>query len=143
MTKNINMTVVDADGEIITAAFELVSSDNPELVRLVKAAAEIRADVQFIAPYGQTVEAELNRENPLGIAAALFAARPGRTKLLEAPAEVWDWLKNDSDENGEPDSYPVEMSEEEALQTMEQSNSLEEAMRLLSLVEDDTKEIEK
>lgn len=137
--KNVKMTVVDADGEIITAANELVSSDNPELVKRVKFAALIHSDVQFVAPYGRAVEADLDRENPIGIAAALFAALPGRTRLLEAPAEVWDWIQEDV-ENGEPDSYSEDMSEEEVAAMMEDSSVLEESVRLLSLVQDDNKE---
>lgn len=139
--KIVKMTVVDADGEIITAANNLVSSDNSELVRLVKLAAKIRTEVQFVAPFGRTVQAELNPENPVGIAAALFAARPGRTRLLEAPSEVWDWLEEDYDNNSEPGSYSADMSAENREKLLE--SSLADTMRLLGYDVDEYKETEK
>lgn len=106
------MIVVDSDGEIITAANGHVSSDNPELVKLVKANALIGRRVRLVEPYGEEVQAELNPENPVGITAALFSARPGRTRLLEAPAEVMDWMIDDA-ETGEGQSIPDSYSPEE------------------------------
>lgn len=135
MTKKIvQMIVVDADGEIITAANGLVSSDNPELVKAVKHRARIGTYVRFVEPYGREVQANLDDpENLIGIAAALFTARPGRTRLLEAPAEVKEWILQDV-EDGEPASAPAAFSEEEelaiegrlrnALETDESLNSL-------------------
>lgn len=91
--KAVQMIVVDADGEIITAANGHVSSDNPELVKKVKNA---WLSVRLIYPFGTRVTPSLrDPENLIGITAALFSARPGRTRLLEAPAEVWEWMKND------------------------------------------------
>lgn len=104
MKKIVEMIVVDADGEIITAANGLVSSDNPELVRLVKHAAKSEFPIQLIAPFGRTVAPNLNPTDLVGVTAALFAARPGRTKLLEAPAEVWNWLDEEAG-NSEGDSF--------------------------------------
>jgi hypothetical protein len=94
--KIVHMIVVDADGEIITAANGRVSSDNPELVRIVKEQAAIGMEIQFIQPFGDYFRASLDPENPIGITAALFSAKPGRTRLLEAPQGVWDWLKAES-----------------------------------------------
>lgn len=112
MKKIVEMIVVDADGEIITAAHGLVSSDNPELVRLVKRAAKFGFPVQLVAPFGRTVKPSLEPTDPVGITAALFAARPGRTKLLEAPAAVWGWLEEE-EENSEGRSFGTAMSVEE------------------------------
>lgn len=107
------LIVVDADGEIVTAANGLVSSDNRELVRLIKKEAKIGTSVQLVPPFGREVTASLDPEDLVGITAALFSARPGRTRLLEAPAEVWDWLEEDHD-NAEGDSFPDMTSAEEA-----------------------------
>lgn len=135
MTKRIvQMIIVDADGEIITAANGLVSSDNPELVKAVKHRARIGTYVRLVEPYGREVQANLaDPEDVIAITAALFAARPGRTKLLEAPAEVKEWISQDL-EDGEPASAPDAFSIEEemaieerlrnALATDESVNSL-------------------
>jgi hypothetical protein len=87
------LIVVDADGDIVTAANGQVSSDNRSLVRIIKKEALFRTKVQLVAPFGQKVRATLNPDDLMGITAALFSARPGRTRLLEAPAEVWEWFK--------------------------------------------------
>ena len=106
MVKKITkLIVVDADGEIITCANGLVSSDNRELVRIVKREALIGTPVQLVSPFGSYVTATLDPTDLVGLTAALFSARPGRTRLLEAPAEVWDFIEEELDENEEPDSY--------------------------------------
>lgn len=112
------LIVVDADGEIITAANGLVSSDNRELVKAVKTEAELGTEIQMIAPFGERVRANL--EDPadlLGITAALFSARPGRTRLLEAPGEVWEWFNDADKHDGEGDSIGDAYTVEE-LETM-------------------------
>lgn len=143
-TKIIKLIVVDADGEIITAANGLVSSDNRELVRLVKKEAKISTPVQLVAPFGRTVYANLDPEDLVGITAALFSARPGRTRLLEAPAEVWEWLEEDL-ENGEEESFPDVNSSEEAKALFNAAENFhdsdERAVRLLLGLDDiDNKE---
>ena len=52
MTKKTDLIVVDADGELIVAANGHVSSDNRELVKLVKQAAKNGRAVQIVAPAG-------------------------------------------------------------------------------------------
>lgn len=95
MTKKINLIVVDADGEIITAANGHVSSDNPELVKLVKRSVFLPWSVQLVRPFGRWVRPSLDPENLIGITAALFSAKPGRTQLLEAPSEVMEWFQEE------------------------------------------------
>lgn len=114
MKKIIQLIVVDADGEIITATNGLVSSDNRELVRLVKREAELGTPVQMVAPFGEHVRANLeDPKDALGITAALFSARPGRTRLLEAPGEVWEWFNDEGSHDGEGDSFDEAFSPEE------------------------------
>lgn len=109
------LIVVDADGEIITAANGLVSSDNRELVKTVKTEAELGTEVQMIVPFGERVRANLDDpKDLLGITAALFSARPGRTRLLEAPGEVWEWFNDVDKHDGEGDSIGYAYGEEEA-----------------------------
>lgn len=110
------MIVVDADGVIITAANGHVSSDNPELVKLVKKNALIGTYVRLVEPHGKEIQASLDPQNLIGITAALFSARPGRTKLLEAPIEVLEWLREDTDSGSEQDfsSEPKSLEEAEA-----------------------------
>ena len=92
--KNVIKTiVVDADGDIITSSNGYLSSDNRELVRSIKREVLFRSKVQLVAPYGQKIRASLDPEDLIGNTAALFSARPGRTRLLEAPSEVWDWFR--------------------------------------------------
>lgn len=94
--KSIQMIIVDSDGEIITAANGRVSSNNPALVKIVKELAAIGMEVQLIQPFGDYFRANLDTKNPIGIVAALFSVNPGRTRLLEAPDEVWEQLKGES-----------------------------------------------
>lgn len=96
MTKPTDLIVVDADGEIITAANGKISSDNPELVKMVK---DAFLPLQLISPHGVKVQPSLNPENLLGLTAALFSARPGRTLLLTAPTEVLEWFKDEQRKN--------------------------------------------
>lgn len=95
-TNSVKVIVVDADGEIITAANGRISSDNPALTKIVKELAEIGMEVQLVQPFGNYVRASLDPNNLIGITAALFSAKPGRTRLLEAPDEVWDWWNSES-----------------------------------------------
>lgn len=114
MTKNIvKMIVVDADGEIITAANGLVSSDNPQLVKEVKRRAMLGTYVRFVEPYGREVQASLaDPSDSVKVAAALFAARPGRTKLLAAPDEVMAWISEDFNAM-EPASFEDDITPEQ------------------------------
>lgn len=95
MAELVKMIVVDADGEVITAANGYVSSNNRELIRKVKIAARLQKQIQLVAPHGKLITASLEKDNLVGITAALFSAKPGRTRLLEAPKEVLDWIKEE------------------------------------------------
>ena len=77
---------VDADGELLTW---IDGELNGELTRLenVRRAAELGLRVPYTVT-GPVVIASLS--NPKGAAAALLAAAPGRTRILEAPASVLD-----------------------------------------------------
>lgn len=100
MTKKSNLIAVDSDGELIVYENGQVISNNPELVRIVKEQAKIGMEVQLIQPFGDYFLASLDPENSIGITAALFSARPGRTRLLEAPNEVWDKFQSESYRGG-------------------------------------------
>lgn len=125
INREIKMIVVDADGVIVTAANGLVSSDDRELVRAIKRESLLMTPVQFVAPYGEWVQANLDDPNDsVSIAAALFSVRPGRTRLLEAPAEVWEWLDNDDNKSQrEPESFPDVTTREELRQLRESAES--------------------
>jgi hypothetical protein len=97
MTKKTNLIVVDADGELIIAANGQISSDNRELVKRVKNA---WFPIQLIQPFGTVVRPSRDPENLVGLTAALFSAKPGRTRLLEAPDEVWEWMKEEYTKKG-------------------------------------------
>lgn len=100
MTKKTDLIVVDSDGELIVAANGHVSSDNRKLVKLVKEAAKNRRAVRIVFPAGTRVRASLDPADLLGITAALFAAKPGRTILLQAPVEVTEWVAAESARTG-------------------------------------------
>lgn len=127
------LIVVDADGVIITAADGLISSDNRDLVKTIKREVFLGTRTQLVFPFGRQVQASLDPTDLVGLTAALFSARPGRTKLLEAPAEVWEWMREDM-EDSEGDSFPDVMTVEES-QTMfsevENFHSSDKAVRLL------------
>lgn len=135
MKKIVQLIVVDADGEIITATNGLVSSDNRELVRLVKQGAELGTPVQMIAPFGEHVRANLeDPQDALGITAALFSARPGRTRLLEAPGEVWEWFNDADSHDGEGDSFDDAFSPEELEALMAEAGSFKNSDELAALL---------
>lgn len=127
------LIVVDADGEIITAANGQVSSNNRNLIKTIKREVLLGAKVQLVFPFGRQVQASLDPTDLVGLTAALFSARPGRTKLLEAPAEVWEWMREDM-EDSEGDSFPDVLTLEES-QTMfsetENFHSSDKAVNLL------------
>lgn len=127
------LIVVDADGEIITAANGLISSDNRELVKTIKREVLLGTRVQLIPPFGRQVETSLDPENLVGLTAALFSARPGRTNLLEAPAEVWEWLQEDM-EDSEGESFAAVTSVEDSramFDSAENFQTTDKAVRLL------------
>jgi hypothetical protein len=97
MTNEINesmqLIVVDADGVIITYANGVITSDNPEFVKkVIEAGYYGFPPIRFFEPSGRYVNPNLDPHDLIGITAALFSARPGRTILLEAPAEVKEWF---------------------------------------------------
>lgn len=102
MTKPTLVIAVDSDGELLTVANTVVKGSK-ELVNRVKKAVALEQKVKFTEPYGETVTASLNIEKPLEVLAALWAANPGRSSLLEAPEEVVEWLLDDELNNGEVD----------------------------------------
>lgn len=137
MKKIVQLIVVDADGEIITAANGLVSSDNQELVRAVKREAALNSEIQMVAPFGERIRANL--EDPhdlLAITAALFSARPGRTILLEAPAEVWTWFNNEENHDGEGDSIGDAYTVEELDMIIEDAENFRSSEELAALLLD-------
>jgi hypothetical protein len=116
------MIIVDADGELITYTNGDISSDNPELVRIVKEQAAIGMEIQFIQPFGDYFRASLDPEDLIGITAALFSAKPGRTRLLEAPDEVWEKMQAEQAVGGcGYRSSPERDSDFESLEAMERA----------------------
>lgn len=90
------VSVVDADGVLISAAgaggeaHVIVQSENAELVERVRAAAEARKEVEivhgaksFVAGWDTSIE----------VLAALMAAVPGRTIILEAPQDALELIR--------------------------------------------------
>lgn len=127
------LIVVDADGEIITAANGQISSNNRDLIKTIKREVLLGTKIQLVFPFGRQVQASLDPTDLVRLTAALFSARPGRTKLLEAPAEVWEWMREDM-EDSEGDSFPDVLTLEES-QTMfsetENFHSSDKAVNLL------------
>lgn len=127
------LIVVDADGDIITSANGAISSDNRELVRIIKREVNLGTLSQLIPPFGRTVQASLDPDNLVGLTAALFTARPGRTKLLEAPPEVWEWMEEDM-EDSEDDSFGDAFTVEESramFDAAENFHNTDKSVRLL------------
>lgn len=102
MTYPTKLIVVDADGELLSCSNGHISGST-ELRRKAEIASLIGARVTLQAPFGEEVMADLtDPTNSLGIVAALFAAKPGRSRILTAPPEVWEWLDADAELNHEP-----------------------------------------
>jgi hypothetical protein len=102
MTKPVQMIVVDSDGEILTAANGQLSGEYAR-IQSIKRNLLLADPVEMFAPYGDAVVPELDVQNPIAIVAALFSAAPGRTSLLDAPGEVWDWFHDHMREDDEED----------------------------------------
>lgn len=126
------LIVVDADGDIITAANGQISSDNRELIQIIKREVSLGTRTQLIPPFGSLIRASLDPDDLIGLTAALFSARPGRTKLLEAPAEVWRLLEVEI-ESSEGESFGEAFTEEESRAKFESAGIAHEAeaVRLL------------
>lgn len=97
MSKNIRQKkhtvfVVDADGVLVVYANGVVSSDDKELVKTIRSMSERKLHVK-VKPYGRqnSVEANLNG-NHMNILAALMSAKPGRTRVLEAPDDIMNFI---------------------------------------------------
>lgn len=136
------LIVVDADGELITAANGQISSDNRELVKTIKREVLLGTRTQLIPPFGRQVETSLDPDNLVGLTAALFSAKPGRTNLLEAPAEVWEWLQEDM-EDSEGDSFADVTSLEESramFDSAENFHTTDKAVRLLLGLDEEIEE---
>jgi hypothetical protein len=146
MTKYVTkLIIVDADGDIVTAANGAISSDNRELVRIIKREVNLGTLAQLIPPFGRTVQASLDPNDLVGITAALFTARPGRTKLLEAPPEVWEWLEEDM-ENSEEESFGDVFSVEESramFDAAENFHNTDKSVRLLLGLDEEDNQGEK
>lgn len=127
------LIVVDSDGDIVTSANGAISSDNLELIRMIRREVYKGTLIRLVPPFGRTVEPSLNRDNLLGLTAALFSARPGRTRLLEAPPEVWEWMAEDMEDN-EGDSFGEAFSVEESramFDAAENFHNTDKSVRLL------------
>lgn len=100
MTKSKQTVVVDSDGEILVATNGHVSGPY-EYVKEVKANALIGLPVRLVEPYGELVVCDLSPDNLMGIVAALMSVKPGRSKIVDAPGEVFEWVDRNIEEYGE------------------------------------------
>lgn len=90
-----NTVVVDADGDVIVWVNGSLSGDKT-LVERVKFYSDLSFPVEMI-PSRHIVNADItDPENPLTALAALFMAKPGRVRVLEAPDSVIKFYKESS-----------------------------------------------
>jgi hypothetical protein len=127
------LIIVDADGEIITAANGQISSNNGDLVKTIKREVLLGTKTQLIPPFGRQIQASLDPADLVGLTAALFSARPGRTKLLEAPAEVWEWMREDM-EDSEGDSFPDVLTLEESRTMFSEAGNFHSSEKAVNLL---------
>ncbi|HEX9226483.1 MAG TPA: hypothetical protein VF885_07465, partial [Arthrobacter sp.] len=76
------VSVIDTDGRA-AAWCDGITTGNTEIVKNAKEAAERRQDYRLMGAW-----VTCDDSTPLGAAAALCQLNPGRTFLVEAPAEV-------------------------------------------------------
>lgn len=117
--------VIDSDGELLIYTKGHISGSY-ELKKRLQRVAALEREVQLVAPHGQTIKASLdNPADALAICAALVGVNPGRSTILDAPDEVWDFLEAQEEIFGEADNYDtiegeLEISfESEAVSTQE------------------------
>lgn len=86
-----NSIVVDSDGELLVWTDGSLSGSH-ELKKKVKRASDLEKPVNLIYGVEDVVASLDNIEDYLAVTAAMFAASPGRTRLLEAPKSVMEWF---------------------------------------------------
>ena len=102
--KYVQEFAVNSDGHLLTCVDGHLSCDDPEIVHRVKVAAVLHNRIQIVKPFGDSVTAKLtDLNNPVQILAALFAANPGRTQILQAPRAVLAWLEDQEKEEMDAD----------------------------------------
>lgn len=90
MTRYREEYAVDVDGELVTCVDGQLSGPK-DIVDLIKYNVLARTEVRLVQPYGRLFVASLNPEDRLGIVAALTSPSPGRSRVLTAPEEVWNY----------------------------------------------------
>lgn len=92
--------VVDVDGVLMVATNGQLGG-NQKYANIAKRNSNIMKEVRLVEPYGDLVTADLDPENPLGITAAMMSIKPGRSRVLDAPRSVLDWLIEQDELYGE------------------------------------------
>lgn len=82
---------VDADGILLVSVDGILSCEDREALRAVKELSGVGRKVHIRA-FGRPVVADLDGE-PLNVLAALMSVKQGRTRVLEAPIEVMNFLR--------------------------------------------------
>lgn len=91
-----NSIVVDADGEVLVWTDGSLSGPH-ELKKRVKRASDLEKSVNLIYGVEDVTASLTDKKDYLAVTAALFAAAPGRTRLLEAPESVTTWFDEKSE----------------------------------------------
>lgn len=86
-----NVFVVDADGVLLVSVNGVLSCDDKTILDRVRVASDGRHMVK-VAPWGKGIEANLDGE-PMNVLAALMSAKNGRSRVLEAPVTVMNFLQ--------------------------------------------------
>lgn len=101
---------VDSDGQLLICVDGKLSGPS-ELLAIARRNSNVRELVQLVQPHGALYEANLDDGDPVGEVAALMSVAPGRSRIMEAPAEVFERLGDYGTEivGDEPEAEPVEL----------------------------------
>jgi hypothetical protein len=88
--------VADTDGKLTFWIDGQLSGDDEQLLERIRLAEFVGATTSLTRG-GDEIEADLT--TPVGAAAALLLASPGRTRLLEVPQEVLDLYPDENEDD--------------------------------------------
>lgn len=102
--------VVDSDGILFMSVDGVLTCTDQKVIARARKHSTLNTLVRLYDPFGEQVKADLTdyENNKIGFVAAMIAANPGRSLILEAPADIMEWLEKDQEEHGEDLQYQFE-----------------------------------
>lgn len=123
--------VIEIDGELLTWTEGKLTGTNEDYVEKAKYLSRYNIEVD-LTPFGPTIKADLeDKDSPEQAVAAMVGAVPGRGRIIEAPARIFDLLPFEDEDNsgvneGETSSYRSKVIIPDSLKDYDDSAEYEE-----------------